>query len=57
MQSYTIDGLVVIPPLTLNYSLDSTLDIKHDIVSFEQGFSFDYHNILNNSQSVTFNNH
>lgn len=55
MQSYTIDGLVVMPPLTLEYSLDESMQLRHQILSFEQGFSFDYHNALYNANNVTFN--
>lgn len=55
MQSYTIDGLVVMPPLTLDYGLDDLTELNHQILSYEQGLSFDYTNILNNTNNTTFN--
>jgi len=55
MQSYTIDGLVVMPPITFEYALDTTVNLLHQTLSFEQGISFEYHNALHSTNDTTFN--
>lgn len=55
MQSNTIDGIQVMPPLQLDYRLDPTIEVIHEPISFEQGISFKYHSGLNNTNDITFN--
>tara|TARA_B110000495_G_scaffold94975_1_gene82063 strand:+ start:6292 stop:10356 length:4065 start_codon:yes stop_codon:yes gene_type:complete len=55
MITYDIDGITVMPPLLAEYRLDPTLDIKHKLVSFEQGYSHEYHNIFKNTLDFSFN--
>ena len=55
MQQHTIDGLIVMPPLELEYRLDPTVTLKHEEVTFEQGWSFKYHTALQNTRDLSFN--
>lgn len=55
MDQHVIDGLTVLPPLLAEYRFDPTFEIKHNLVSFEQGYSFEYHNMFKNTRDVTFN--
>ena len=57
MNSYDIDGITVLPPLLAEYTLDPVLDIKHDLVAFEQGYAYEYHNTFKNSRDYSFNKH
>ena len=55
MDRYSIDGVKVLPPLLVEYRFDPVLDIRHNLVSFEQGYSFEYHNMMKNTRDTTFN--
>ena len=55
MQQHTIDGLIVMPPLELEYRLDPTVTLKHEEVTFEQGWSFKYHTALQSTRDLSFN--
>ena len=55
MDRYSIDGVKVLPPLLAEYRFDPVLDIRHNLVSFEQGYSFEYHNMMKNTRDTTFN--
>ena len=55
MDQHVIDGITVLPPLLAEYRLDPVFEIKHNLVAFEQGYSFEYHNMLKNTRDVSFN--
>ena len=55
MQTYTIDGILTLPPLRINYRLDPTVNVISELISFEQGFSFEYHSILSNTKDTSLN--
>jgi hypothetical protein len=55
MQSFTIDGIIVMPPLIADYKLDPTIVTNKEGLAFEQGYNFEYHNFLFNTRDVTIN--
>lgn len=55
MQSFVIDGIVVMPPLVANYQLDPTIETLKENLPFEQGHNFEYHNFLYNIKDTTIN--
>lgn len=55
MQSFTIDGIIVMPPLIAEYKLDPTIITQKENLSFEQGYNFEYHNFLYNTRDTSIN--
>lgn len=55
MQSFSIDGIVVMPPLVAEYKLDPTIVTNKENLSFEQGYNFEYHNFLYNTRDTSIN--
>ena len=55
MQSFTIDGIVVMPPLEASYRLDPTIETLKNTISYEQGYSYIYHNFLEDTKAYSFN--
>lgn len=55
MQSFTIDGLVVMPPLKAQYRLDPTIETVSNNITYEQGYGFEYHEYLKQVKDVRFN--
>lgn len=55
MQLNTIDGIKTLPALQLDFRLDPTVSIDRETIAFEQGYTFNYHSILSNTQDYTFN--
>jgi hypothetical protein len=55
MQSFTIDGIIVMPPLIAEYKLDPTIVTHREGLAFEQGYNFEYHNFMYNVKDVSIN--
>lgn len=55
MQSFTIDGIVVMPALEAEYRLDPTIKTLRNTITYEQGYSYSYHNFLQDVRDYSFN--
>lgn len=55
MQLNNIDGIVTLPPLQVEYRLDPTVEITHNKIAYEQGYSYEYHTMLKNTRDYSFN--
>jgi len=55
MQSFTIDGIVVMPPLVAEYRLDPTIESISELITYEQGHSFEYFNFLKDVNDLSIN--
>ena len=55
MQSFTIDGIIVMPPLVADYKLDPTIVTHREGLAFEQGYNFEYHNFMYDVRDVSIN--
>lgn len=55
MQSYTIDGIIIMPPIEADYRLDPTIVTEGNTIAYEQGYTYTYHNFLEDARDFSFN--
>jgi hypothetical protein len=55
MQLNNIDGIITLPPLLAEYRLDPTVEITHNKIAYEQGYSYEYHTMLKNTRDYSLN--